>query len=159
MAAKTGSRRARLVRAPGPIYVDASALARLYLPEAESEALERQVLGRTDLLASDLAVTEVVSAVARRVRDGQLREPQALRVYEALLDDLASGVFLRQDLDSQAHRAAERLLLQRPGPGLRAADALHLALALGAGTRTLLTYDDRLAVAAAASGLHVLAVR
>jgi predicted nucleic acid-binding protein len=38
---------------------------------------------------------------------------------------------------------------------LRAADALHLALAASAGTGTLLTFDPRLADAALAIGIEV----
>jgi predicted nucleic acid-binding protein len=152
MTAKTASRKAGPLR--GPLYLDASALVKLYLPEAESDALEAQLLGRNDLLVSDLAVTEVVSAASRRCRDGQLRQADLLRLHQALLDDLAAGSFLSVHLDASTHRAAERLLVQLPQPRLRAADALHLAMALSAGTRTLITYDQRLTVAAGAAGLH-----
>jgi len=121
VTAKTGSRRAAGLR--GPLYVDASALAKLYLPEAESNTLEALLLGRSDLVVSDLAVTEVVSAAARRRREGHLGEVHLVRLHQALLDDLASGSFLAAHLDSSTHRAAERLLIQMPG-ALRAADAL-----------------------------------
>lgn len=153
MTAKTGSRRAARLR--GPLYLDASALAKLYLPEVESNALEAQLLGRSDLVVSDLAVTEVVSAASRRRREGHLGEAHLVRLHQALLDDLASGSFLSAHLDSSTHRAAERLLIQMPGTVLRAADALHLAMAFAAGARTLIAYDQRLIEAAGSAGLHV----
>ena len=52
----------------GPIYCDTSALLKLYFPEPRSADLTRVVEGRDDLLVSDLAVTEIVSALSRRVR-------------------------------------------------------------------------------------------
>ena len=57
---------------PGPVYFDSSALIKLYVPEPGSDELNRSVEGRNDLLVSDLALTEVVSAVARRLREGGL---------------------------------------------------------------------------------------
>jgi predicted nucleic acid-binding protein len=156
MTAKTASRRTPL---RGPLYLDASALVKLYLPEAESDALEALLLGRSDLLVSDLSVTEVVSAGSRRCREGQLKEADLVRLHRALLDDLADGSFIAVHLEPSTHRAAERLLIQTSQPLLRAADALHLAMALSVGTRTLMTYDQRLTDAAGAAGLHVRPIR
>lgn len=50
---------------PGPLYCDTSALVKLYVPESGSDELNRTVEGRDDLLVSDLAVTEIVSALSR----------------------------------------------------------------------------------------------
>jgi len=50
------------------LYVDSSALAKLYVPEAESEKLDAYLRGRIGLMISELAITEVLSAVARRKR-------------------------------------------------------------------------------------------
>ena len=52
------------------------------------------------------------------------------------------------------HREAERHLISS-SVALRAADALHLAMALGAGAATVLTYDRAMAGAAIARGLAV----
>jgi predicted nucleic acid-binding protein len=157
MTAKTASRRAAPPR--GPLYLDASALVKLYLPEAESDALEALLLGRSDLLVSDLSVTEVVAAGSRRCREGHLKEPDLVRLHRALLDDLADASFIAVHLEPATHRAAERLLIQSSGRRLRAADALHLAMALSVGARTMLTYDQRLGEAAKATGLHVGPIR
>ena len=66
--------------ASSPIYLDASAVAKIYISEPDSEALESALVGRRDLVVSDLAVTEFTSAIARRVRDAQLAANQAERV-------------------------------------------------------------------------------
>lgn len=136
-----------------PVYLDTSALAKIYVREAGSDVLEAALLGRRDLLVSDLAVTEMTSAIARRTREGDLDDADARRVYEALLRDLSAGVYLRVELTSDVHRAAERLLLGvgRSTP-LRAGDALHLALAAVADARVLLTFDQRMRTAAATAG-------
>ena len=143
----------------GPVYLDASALAKLYLPEPESDELDRVLVGRRDLLVSDLAITEIVSAVARRQREGDLERRAARRLYRGLLDDREAGYYQRLALTPSAHREAERLLLFRHEVPLRAADVLHLALALQADARTIATFDQRMGRAADSVGLTVFPAR
>jgi predicted nucleic acid-binding protein len=145
--------------AGSPVYLDTSALAKLYIEEPESEDIERALTGRRDLLASDLGLTEVTSALARRVRDGEIDEAAARRVYRRLQLDVRDGIFRVLDLTAETHRSAERLLLTvgRNSP-LRAADALHLAIALSAGATVLITYDQKLTAAARALGTLELPV-
>jgi predicted nucleic acid-binding protein len=140
-----------------PVYLDTSALAKVYVREPGSDVLEAALLGRRDLIVSDLAVTELTSAVARRVRDGDLSLAHGRRVYQRLLGDLEAGQFLRVELNAEAHREAERLLLAvgRRTP-LRAADALHLALAGAHRARALLSFDARMQAAARILGVFEL---
>jgi len=140
---------------PGPLYFDASALVKLYLPEPHSGSLNRLVLGRRDTLVSDLAVTEIVSSLCRSRREGALSAAIVIRIRRQILTHLESGVYTRVDLAPAVHREADRLLTAIDQVALRAADALHLALALGSGAATMLTFDRRLAAAARASGLGV----
>src|SRR5258708_13109482 len=93
------------------VYVDASALAKLYVPEAESERLDAFLRGRLGLMISELAITDVLSAVARRKREGELRPELANQIRGALLADADSGSFARLHLDPAVHRDAERPLL------------------------------------------------
>ena len=127
----------------------------LYLPEAESDRLNRMLGRRRDLVASDLAVTEIVSSIARRRREGTVTAQAAARLRQKILADVDAGVFHRVDITREIHREAERLLLALETVALRAADALHLALAASAGVASLLTFDQRLASAAIAIGLGV----
>lgn len=131
--------------ASSPVYLDTSALAKIYVREPESAALESALLGRRDLIVSDLAVSELTSVIARRSRDGDLSATQAQRLYQRVLHDLTAGEFHHAELTSSTHRVAERLLmaLGRRTP-LRAADALHLALAGLAGAHALVTFDRRM---------------
>ncbi len=140
---------------PGPLYCDASALVKLYVPEAESGELNRTLRGRADLLVSDLSITEIVSSLARRRREGAVTASIAGRLYRAILSHTEKGVYRRVELLSSTHREAERLLLSVESVPLRAADALHLALALSGEAASVLTYDRRLADAAGSIGLTV----
>jgi predicted nucleic acid-binding protein len=151
-----GTSAAEITDAPGPgLYVDASALAKLYLPEPESDELDRFLLGRIDLVLSELSITEVVSAVARRRREGALTQAQANRIRDAVLADAGGGAFRRLDLSPATHRRAEQLLLSAGTVPLRTLDALHIALALSGDAMSIVTFDVRMEEAAMLHGLRV----
>jgi predicted nucleic acid-binding protein len=113
------------------------------------------VEGRDDVLVSDLAVTEIVSAAVRRLRQGALTREAVRRLQHAILGRLDDGVYHRVELTRDVHRRAEHFLVTMQGPSLRAADALHLALATSARAASLASFDARLATAARAGGLAV----
>ncbi len=128
--------------APGTWYLDSSALVKLIVEEASSAAVERFLRGHT-CISSDLARAEVVRA-ARRC------SPEATVAARAVLAalDLVSIV-------SDVYDAAGRL----GPPELRTLDALHLACALELGDdlEGVVSYDERMAKAASALGLQVVA--
>jgi predicted nucleic acid-binding protein len=155
MSVTTASNPRNAAELPGPVYVDASALAKLYFPEPDSDTLNRLLAGRRDLVASDLAITEVVSSLARRQREGLLTVAVVSKAQRALLGHIDGGVYQRAELTPDRHRVAERFLMRLTQVPQRAADALHLALATASDSATLLTYDLRLAKAAMAVGLAV----
>ncbi len=146
-------RAAYQARLPGPLYCDTSALLKLYLPEPGSDELNEVVEGRRDVLVSDLAVTEFISALARSLRQGSLPREAVRRLQHAILGRLDEGVYHRVELTRDVHRRAEQFLLSLPETPLRAADALHLALAASARAASLASFDARLAAAARAIGL------
>ena len=151
---KTGSRKSydwnRHIE--GPIYLDASALAKLYLPEPESGKLDRALENRRDLVLSDLAITETISALCRRHREGTVDDESKHRLRRAIVTEFESNLFLHVSLASPVHREAERLLLSLSIP-VRSLDSLHLALAVTVGARTVVTFDQRLAKEARTIGL------
>jgi predicted nucleic acid-binding protein len=140
----------------GPLYLDASALAKLYLPEPGSDTLDDAIRGRIDLMVSDLAITEIVSAISRRRREGILTALSCARLHRKILADIGDGLYIKNDLMPEAHREAERLLLAIDNVPVRAADALHLALASLSGAAAIVTYDLRLTEAAIRIGLNSL---
>ena len=135
-----------------PIYLDASALVKLFVPEPESDDLNRALAGLTDVIVSDLALTEMASALGRRVREQRLTRGKAQSLYREALKVHASAH--HAELTPPIHRRAERLMLSLPTP-LRALDALHLATALDAEVATVVTFDPRLRDAARSQGLFV----
>jgi hypothetical protein len=141
-----------------PVYLDTSALAKLYVQEAGSDKLDSALIGRRDLLISELALTELTSAIARRAREGEIEASIARRIYQQLFRDVRAGEYKLLDLTSATHREADRLLLTigRHAP-IRAGDSLHLATAALADARTLVTYDRQMhAVASALGSFEVL---
>ncbi len=127
-------------------YVDTSALVKLVVAESETAALQSwlQEVDR-DLVSCDLARTELMRAVRKIVPDRAL---QARAVLDSVtLLEVRAGVF----------EEAGRL----DPSELRSLDAIHLAAALDLGDDLagLVTYDDRLAEAAEANGVAVVAPR
>jgi predicted nucleic acid-binding protein len=123
------------------------------LPEPGSAEFNRAVEGRDDLLVSDLAVTEVVSALSRRLRHGALTREIARRLQHSIVEGLDGGVYHRVELTRDVHRRAEHFLLSLTGTPLRAADALHLALATSSRAASIASFDRALGAAARAVGL------
>jgi len=138
------------------VYIDSSALAKIYLPEAESEPLEDFLRARQDLMISELCITEVVSAAARRKREGLLNAKQVKRIHDAMLADAESGYYRRLGITLRIHRDAERMLLSTESVPLRALDALHIAIALSGPAERMITFDVRMASAAVVHGLQIV---
>jgi predicted nucleic acid-binding protein len=126
-------------------YVDTSAAMKLLVEEAESDALSaflQSTAERRDqstLVASWLLHTELHCAANRHPDDVDAESVGILLETVSLID------VTRGDL-----------LTAGALPGrLRSNDAIHLAVALRVGADAMLSYDDELANAAAATGLSV----
>jgi uncharacterized protein len=142
----------KLERWTEPVYLDASALVKLLVPEHESEELNRALAGLTDVIVSDLALTELASALGRRTREQRITRQEAQRLYREASKLHASSH--QSETTPPVHRRAERLMLSLAIP-LCALDALHLASALDAEAATIVTFDPRLRDAASSQGLFV----
>ena len=140
---------------PGPLYCDASALVKAYTSEPGSDELNQAVEGRDDVLVSELAITEVISALSRRLRQGTVEHERVRRVQNDILGRLDNGVYGRVELTRDVHRRAEHFLLSLTETPLRAGDALHLALATSARAASMASFDVRLRAAARAAGLVI----
>ena len=135
-----------------PVYLDASALVKLFVPEPESDALNQSLAGLTDVIVSDLAMTEMTSALGRRMREQRLTREVAKHLYREA--SKLRALSHHAELTPPIHRRAERLMLSLTIP-LRALDALHLATALDTEAATVVTFDPRLRDAASSQGLFV----
>jgi predicted nucleic acid-binding protein len=127
------------------IYVDSSALVKIVIQEAESPALAQYLAGfpGDNRLTAAIARTELIRAVTRR--------GAAVENAHSALATLNFVAITTSVLDVAAAIMP---------PELRTLDAIHLAAARTAPElRALVTYDSRLAEAAANAGIEVVAPR
>ena len=135
-------------------YVDASAVVAAVTEEAHSERvwawLDRQSAGT--VFISDWTHTEVASALSIKLRTGQLTIDQratALAAYRQLqAASLHTLAVTPQHFTRATHFATQHDL------GVRAGDALHLAIAAASGFK-LFTLDTTMANAAPLLGIPV----
>lgn len=125
------------------LYLDSSALVKLVLPEAESDALSEVLAAWPIRVTSELARIELIRATRRATS-----HPATVQRAEEVL----AGLHLLR-LEGEILGEAARL---EPW-SLRSLDAIHLASALSLGTDlgAIVIYDSKLASAAA---LHTLLV-
>lgn len=126
-----------------PDYIDTSAAAKLVVAEAETTALSTYLLDQPVApVASDLTRTELLRAT-RRVAPAQAPTARAVLDTFTILT-VSTSLF-------------EQAAILDP-PELRTLDSLHLACALSLGDDLdhLITYDHRLAEAAASLGISAL---
>jgi uncharacterized protein len=132
------------------LYVDTSALLKLLVREAESAAIERELLTWSELATSVITEVELPRAVARA------REERADAVIDGsvvLQGVLASAAII--PLDEATVAAARKVTPVHVG----ALDAIHIAsaLALGKELAGVATYDKRMQDALQPLGVRVIA--
>ena len=127
-------------------YVDTSILVAYFVNETHSAAAEQAMrdTSRYPLAISEWTETEFLSALGIKCRTGQLSEEQSLAV-QAQYATIA-GRLARLAITGDDFRRAGEMLKDWRG-GLRAGDALHLAVALRH-SAPLLSLDERLIQAA-----------
>lgn len=130
------------------LYLDTSFLVPYFVSEESSEKVERFLRGvkGEELAVSTWTATEFVSALGLKVRTRQLDQPAAAAALAAFRE-VAEGYFNWLPVSSADFRAASNYL-EKWGLGLRAGDALHLAVARSNGVKKLLTLDERMLKAA-----------
>lgn len=135
------------------IYLDTSVLVSLLVPEAASLAvrswMQEQACGT--LATSDWVLTEFASAMGIKQRTQQITPAlaaEAVAVMERMLrDSLVCWSPARADYRQAA------LWLGNASLGLRAGDALHLAVAARQGCTQIVSRDHGFVAAAVALGL------
>lgn len=143
-------------------YLDASALVKRYLNEQGSDWLRAVIASSRSrlLFTSRMTIVEVISAFARRVRDGSLTLEEFASARDLFRSDCLDGYQIMPPTIAVVDFASA--LLERHA--LRAYDVIHLATALRAQQfladqnyppLTFLSADNRLNEAAAAEGLAV----
>ncbi len=141
---------------PARVYVDTSALVAMVTAEPRSASLKQWLRSHHGqaLVSADWCVPEVASALSIKVRSGQLDAAiadEAWNEFGAACDGLLE---LMPVAPADFSFAAQ--MCRGVPSGLRAGDALHLAVALRAECDSMLGFDPDLSRNAYASGLAVI---
>lgn len=135
------------------VYFDTSALAKWYLNESHSEAVEKYIRKCGPVGISDLTVVEMRSLLARRRREKEIDAAMESRVFATFEEDIRQGFLECHPLSVTAAAGAANLISILPDVPLRTLDSLHLAIALEWGAKTLATFDAVMAEAARKMGI------
>jgi uncharacterized protein len=137
------------------LFLDTSALVKLYIAEPGSERMRKAVSSGGPIAVSDLAFAEIHAAFARRGREDLLLAAELEQIRLVFADDWER--LTQIPLGVEVLKLVPRLCLRHP---LRGADAVHLASALLLHEEglevTFACSDRRLLEAAAAEGLGTL---
>jgi uncharacterized protein len=130
------------------LYLDTSALVKLYIDEEHNDLVARAVNASDRIAVSVVAYPEARSAFARQLREGELTLDGHNRIVEAL-DKSWSGFHCVRVTDRLARTAGQLAALL----ALRGFDAIHLAAAIRVnetvdGNCKFLAFDERLMQAA-----------
>jgi predicted nucleic acid-binding protein len=153
-----------------PLFLDACAFAKRYIPEGESTRRMQTITGRFDrwggFVVSSLIEPEVISAFGKYARNRASDQAHAFKRHPQVVDafrrDLCRpGVTIVPVTDDEVEAAAD-LLRSHPEFSIGAADAIHLVTAQSLLARpsaktplVFVTADKGLATAAQVSGLTV----
>jgi predicted nucleic acid-binding protein len=137
-------------------YLDASVLVALFTHDLLTQRAETGLRKAAPVLVvSDFAAAEFASAVARRVRLGELNTKEARSVFSTF--DAWTARSTARASTAAAEVAEAEAYLRRLDLPLRTPEALNIALAQGAGA-VLATFDDKMAAAARRLGLKILSL-
>lgn len=137
------------------IYLDTSVLIAAHTSEPESErTINWMAAQESPFMVSLWTITEFASALSRQVRSKRLTLDERTRAAGEFTIFL-EGVSIVAPEPEAFHLAAR--MMENPETGLRAADALHLAVASQTGAG-LATFDRTMAEAAKTFGISLAAI-
>jgi predicted nucleic acid-binding protein len=140
-------------------YLDSSALVKLYVPEAETDAVAVFVNAlRQPLPFSHLHELEVKNALRLKIFRKECPARPVSRAIRLMDKDLRAEILKRPALNwPEVFRKADELSKRFSArSGARSLDLLHVASCLLLSSRDFLTFDDRQAVVAKKAGLRLV---
>jgi len=130
------------------VYLDTSALIKLYVAEAFSTEVERLVAEVDGLVICHLSMLEWHCAMSRRRRTGQISEAYFNLARTEFTRHMAENYFRIVSFDDTLLIDALRVLDNTQPIALRTLDAIHLTAARNAGVTRIATADRVMADAA-----------
>lgn len=128
------------------LYLDTSVIAAYYCPEPLSEQVQELLMRQIRPALSFLTEVEFFSAVAKKVRIGELSKPDGNRVLNRFSAHLEANLFTLIAIKHH-HWSLARGWISLFSTSLKTLDALHLSIA-SAESLQLLTADKQLFQAA-----------
>ncbi len=139
------------------IYLDTSALLKLYFLEDESELVQQYVMQQSDPLPIwELQQFEILNAFRLKVFWGEMTGSDAEKLVEMFDRRMSNGQYYCPEIDRSELMLTFRSLTKRtPDTGCRTMDILHVACALQLAPELFISFDDRQRNLAKGAGLHV----
>jgi uncharacterized protein len=109
-------------------YIDTCVLVAYYCAEPLSGAAQKAIRGAHEAVLSPLVEVEFCSALAIKVRTGDLDAKEAARIASIFKQHLGEGSFRSVPMESLHYTLARDWIVRLDVP-LRTLDALHLAVA------------------------------
>jgi predicted nucleic acid-binding protein len=125
------------------IYVDTSVLVALLTNESTASIIQQWYAEDDNqvFVTADWTLTEFSSAVSLKQRTGQLTSRQVNTIHK-IFDDFLDGGIRLAEVSRIAYRNSAKLIQNMQG--LRAGDALHLAVAIELDVKEFATLDKLL---------------
>jgi len=137
------------------MYIDTSALVKLYIGEPDSDACE-EIVAEESLVSSRLLYCEFRSALLGKISRGAVSPEFASEVWSEFEQHIVDRRIRLVSMDDTLFIEAAKLLGEiHPFVALRTLDALHLVTYMSVDAGPLFTKDRRMIQAAAHMGLPV----
>lgn len=141
-------------------FCDTSTLAKYYVPEKDSAAVQIRLDAEDQVAFSELARVELIGVFHRRLREQKWTKKDFLTVVRQFSKDNIGGYWTWLPLDSVILEQSTHTFTTLPESiFLRTADCLHLVTALHHGFREIYTHDVHQIRAASALGLKAIQIQ
>ena len=134
------------------LYIDTSVLVAYYCPEAISSKAEKIIINDDMPVISPLTEVEFASALARKVREGQLSIKSSNRILNEFKSHIYQLLYKKIIIDTECYNLAFSWLSSHDIP-LATLDSLHLAAA-SLNNLKIVTSDKQLSRAALKLGVE-----
>lgn len=138
------------------IYFDTSALVKWYLPEEQSNDVEKYIQENGPVAISELTLVEMRDLLARHRREGNLDPNTEIKVFATFEEDIRQKFLICHPLSDGVARGAVNLLSVLSDLPLRMIDAIHLTIAKEIQTDIFATADPIMAEAGEKLGFSVV---
>lgn len=141
------------------LFCDTSTLAKYYVPEKGSSAVQARLDQEDHVAFSELARAELMGVFHRRLREGIWTKNEFLAVVRQFTKDDIGGYWTWLPLDGVIVEQSVKTFTTLPETiFLRTADCLHLVTALHHGFAEIHTHDTHQLRAAWALGLNAVSL-